>query len=120
MRKNILPETLMNLIESMAACNELRGEIVVCNNNSTDRTAAIAKDYGARVVFEEHRQISRARNAGAREALGKYLIFIDGDTKISPVLLKKTLQSLESGKFCGGGTIAEFDGHLLVNCKVGS
>ena len=112
-----LPETLTSLTESMHALNEFRGEVIVTDNNSTDRTAAIAEEYGALVVFEEHRQIARARNAGAKKALGKYLIFIDGDTAISPVLLKKTLNVLESGKYCGGGAIVEFDGHLPFMAK---
>ena len=105
-----LPATLASLRESMAAVAEFRGEIIVANNNSTDRTAEIAEESGARVVFEEHRQIARARNAGGRAALGRYLIFVDGDTQISPALLKKTLTALDSQKHCGGGAIVEFDG----------
>jgi glycosyltransferase involved in cell wall biosynthesis len=112
-----LPKTMASLKESMNALSEFRGEIVVTNNNSTDRTAAIAEESGARVIFEEHRQISRARNAGAQEALGRYLIFIDSDTTISPVLLKKTLTTLESEEYCGGGTILELDGHLSFLVK---
>ena len=114
-----LPATLSSLKDSMNAIGVFSGEIVVTNNNSTDRTAAIAKESGARVVFEKHRQISRARNAGAQEALGNYLIFIDSDTTISPVLLKKTLTALESGECCGGGTIPQFDGHLPFLGNVG-
>jgi len=114
-----LPKTLANLKESMNALSEFSGEIVVTNNNSTDHTAAIAEEFGARVIFEEHRQISRARNAGAKEALGRYLIFIDSDTTISSVLLKKTLRHLVSGKCCGGGTIVEFDGHPPFMAKYG-
>jgi len=107
-----LPETLASLKESMAALSGLCGEIVVTNNNSTDRTAEIAEKAGARVIFEEHRQIARARNAGAKEASGRYIIFVDGDTRISPALLKKTLTALESEMYCGGGTIVESDGYL--------
>jgi glycosyltransferase involved in cell wall biosynthesis len=114
-----LHKTLTSLKESMNSFSEFCGEIVVTNNNSTDRTAAIAEEFGARVIFEEHRQISRARNAGAKEALGRYLIFIDSDTTISPVLLKKTLRYLGSGEFCGGGTIVEFDGHVPFMAKCG-
>ena len=85
-----LPKTLANLKESMNALSEFSGEIVVTNNNSTDHTAAIAEESGARVIFEEHRQISRARNAGAKEALGRYFIFIDSDTTISSILDRST------------------------------
>jgi glycosyltransferase involved in cell wall biosynthesis len=47
--------------------NRRRGvawESVVCDNNSTDRTAEIAAQSGARVVNEPTNQMSRARNAG--------------------------------------------------------
>ena len=38
-------------------------ELVVCNNNSTDRTEELARAAGAKVVFEPINQIGRARNA---------------------------------------------------------
>ena len=104
-----LPKTLASIKASMAATSGFCGEIVVTNNNSTDRTAEIAEQSGARVIFEKHRQIARARNAGGRVALGRYIIFVDGDTRISTALLIKTLTALESGKCCGGGTIVEYD-----------
>lgn len=114
-----LPHTLKSIIKSMKAVNRLIGEIIVTDNNSTDSTASIAKEYGAQVVFEEHQQISRARNTGAKAASGKYLIFVDSDTLISPALLEKTLNSLTSGKCCGGGAIVAFDGHLPFVAKCG-
>lgn len=52
-------------------------EIIVCNNNSSDDTEKAAKASGARVVFEEHNQISRARNTGAKSATRDWLLFID-------------------------------------------
>ena len=60
-----LPRTFTSLKKAMNALNGFNGEVVVTDNNSTDRTAAIAEESGARVVFEEHRQIARARNTGA-------------------------------------------------------
>ncbi len=52
-------------------------EVIVVDNNSTDKTAQIAEGFGARVVFEPINQISRARNSGARAADGRYLVFLD-------------------------------------------
>ena len=54
-------------------------ELIVCDNNSTDRTAEIARDAGAAVVFEPVNQIARARNAGAAHATGEWLLFVDAD-----------------------------------------
>ena len=100
--ENWLPQTLDGLKTAMIAC-DLPGEIVVVDNNSTDRTAQIAAARGARVIFERRNQISRARNAGAGAARGDYFIFLDADTHLPPELLNKALKHLESGACCGGG-----------------
>ncbi|MET0261944.1 MAG: glycosyltransferase, partial [Rariglobus sp.] len=65
----------------------LAWELVVCDNNSTDRTAEIARAEGAKVVFEPFNQIGRARNTGAAAATGEWLLFIDADSHPSPELL---------------------------------
>ncbi|MFA6317176.1 MAG: glycosyltransferase, partial [Elusimicrobiota bacterium] len=59
-------------------------EVVVCDNNSTDKTPEIARAEGAQVVFEPHNQISRARNTGAKAASGDWLLFIDADSILDP------------------------------------
>ena len=102
-----LPATLAALQEAMAA-TPLRGELIVTDNNSTDSTAEIARRAGAEVVFEPVNQISRARNAGARVARGRYLVFVDADTRISPELLQNALERLESGRYVGGGAVVRF------------
>ncbi len=84
-------------------------EVIVCDNNSTDRTAPLAKAKGARVVFESHNQISRARNTAAKAALGPWLIFLDADTYLTPELLGETLGCFRSGKIAGGGSVLKFD-----------
>ena len=101
--QELLPATLQSVKQAMAAVQELAGEVIVVDNNSTDATATIAAQAGARVVTEAINQISRVRNAGARAANGRYLIFLDADTVISPELLIKALGLLASGECCGGG-----------------
>lgn len=103
-----LPETL-NMIHQAMATIPLQGEIIVTDNNSTDNTAELAQQLRATVVFEKVNQISRARNAGAHAAVGKYLIFVDADTHISPDILKTALDSLQSDNCCGGGAVVSFD-----------
>ena len=100
--------TLDALRQAMATVS-LNGEIIVTDNNSTDATAEIAKAGGARVVFEPVNQISRARNAGARQAAGRYLVFVDADTAVAPALLQAALDNLESGTCCGGGANVDMD-----------
>ena len=59
-------------------------------------------------MFEPHRQIARARNTGGRAARGRYLIFVDADTVVSPRLLAETLRVLDTGTCCGGGALITF------------
>jgi glycosyltransferase involved in cell wall biosynthesis len=59
-------------------------EVVVADNASTDRTAALALERGCRVVSEPRRRIASARNAGARAAQGEILAFVDADSRLHP------------------------------------
>ncbi len=83
-------------------------EIVVCNNNSTDRTGEVAEKLGARVVFEPVNRISTARNAGARVARGDWFIFVDADSEPPPGLFQATARHIRSGKVIGGGALMRF------------
>ena len=91
--EELLPATLASVRAAMSALPGWQGEIVVTDNDSQDRTAEIARDAGAEVVHEEHRQIARARNVGGQHARGRFLIFVDADTTISPTLLQRTLET---------------------------
>lgn len=56
------------------------GEILIVDNNSTDRSGAIAKDSGARVVSETRPGYGRALRTGLRKAHGNVIIFGDCDS----------------------------------------
>lgn len=59
-------------------------EVVVVNNASTDKTEHIAKKFPkVKVVFEEKKGITQARQKGLKEAKGDLLAYIDADTYIS-------------------------------------
>ena len=82
-------------------------EIIVVDNNSTDRTAEVARDHGVTVVFEPVNNIGKARNAGARMARGKHLAFCDADNAVTENLLVLIHDHLEDPKIAGGGTWIE-------------
>jgi len=107
----LLPATLSSLTIAMDSI-PYKGEIIVVDNNSTDKTKQVAEKYGVRVIFEPFRQIAKARNSGARIAKSNFLIFLDADTIIPPQLLQKALNLLEEDRYCGGGTLLSFDSQL--------
>lgn len=84
-------------------------ELLVCDNNSTDRTAAIAHEAGAQVVFEPVNQIARARNTGARAAQGDWLLFIDADSQPSRELFADVAELLQDRSVLAAGVTVRFD-----------
>jgi glycosyltransferase involved in cell wall biosynthesis len=86
-------------------------ELIVVDDASTDRTAAIAIEHGARVVEVRVRHIAAARNAGARVAGGDLLVFVDADTIVPPRVLARAVAAVRAGAV-GGGAIARMtSGH---------
>lgn len=61
-------------------------EVIVVCNGCRDRTAALARRAGARVLVTERRGVSLARNLGARRASGDLLLFVDADVRLAPGL----------------------------------
>jgi glycosyltransferase involved in cell wall biosynthesis len=59
-------------------------EIIVVDNGSTDRTAEIARRYGARLVVEPRKGVARARQAGFEAARGVVIASTDADTIVTP------------------------------------
>jgi glycosyltransferase involved in cell wall biosynthesis len=84
-------------------------EFIVCDNNSTDRTAEIARKAGARVMFEPVNQIARARNRGAAAATGDWLIFVDADSRPSVELFDEVAGEIASGTCLAGGVTVRLD-----------
>jgi glycosyltransferase involved in cell wall biosynthesis len=95
-----LPSTLLAIRAAAAAISE-PSEIIVVNDGSTDATAAVAATGGARVLTIHRRHIAAARNAGAGEARGEILFFVDADTRIAPRHVAAALTALRGG--CAGG-----------------
>ena len=108
----LIEQTLHSVTASLAA-NRKPGfisDVIVVDNNSTDNTDELARQAGARVVFEPINQIGRARNAGAAQATGDWLLFLDADSLLSPDLLADILKTIESGRYIGCGSTLRMDG----------
>ena len=59
-------------------------EVIIVDNNCTDKTVEKARKYGVRVVSEETVGVCWARQAGAKAANGEIIISTDADTTFSP------------------------------------
>ena len=71
-----------NIEACLASCeNSPHAEKIVVDGGSLDRTAAIARSLGARVIFSP-RGRGRQMNLGAREAAGDFLLFLHADTRL--------------------------------------
>ena len=70
-----------------------QAEIIVVNNNSSDRTRRIASSIpGIVIVDEPQRGLVQARRAGCRAANGELIANIDADTMLTEGWLRRALE----------------------------
>jgi glycosyltransferase involved in cell wall biosynthesis len=72
---------------------EFVDEVIVVDNNSTDRTAAVAESLGARVIREHVRGYGRAYKKGFSVAGGDVIITLDGDHSYPPDAISYLLEA---------------------------
>lgn len=84
-------------------------EVVVVDNNSTDRTKEIVEDYRNNIsekglaplnvaIFNGGPERSAQRNFGAEKSSGKYIIYLDADMVLSPGVIAECVDELEKNK----------------------
>lgn len=87
--------TLAPLLQGLRAqtLSPERYEVIVVDNDSTDRTAEVARAHGARVVQEPVANRSRARNRGAEAARTRLYAFTDADCTVDQRWLEELLRN---------------------------
>jgi len=77
-------------------------EVIVVNDGSTDGTRAVLEKFGdrIRVIDQENRGVSPARNAGIAAASGEYIALLDGDDTWTGDKLAKTVPVLDKNPAC--------------------
>lgn len=84
-------------IQRTFAAHGIDGEIVVCDNGSTDRSVAIAEAMGARVVHQPRRGYGNAYLMGFASARGDYLVMGDADDTYDFTQIPQFLEALTRG-----------------------
>ena len=86
---------LAEALESALAQSHRNLEVVVVDDGSTeDLTATVERWPGVRLMRQENRGVSAARNAGARASRGAFLVFLDADDRLLPDAIEGGLQEL--------------------------
>lgn len=116
--ERLIGETLRQVHAASASFTQLGWEVetIVCDNNSTDRTAELARAAGTHVVFEPVNQIARARNSGATATTGDWLVFVDADSHPSGELFADVAVRIQGGRCVAGGSTVRLEGnHRAAN-----
>ena len=66
-----------------------KGEIIVVDSGSTDRTVEIAKSHGARVFIEDWKGFAAQKNSAIDKAKGDWILSLDADEELSDGLTKE-------------------------------
>ncbi|MCQ2468221.1 MAG: glycosyltransferase [Ruminococcus sp.] len=107
--EDYIGKCLKSVRKAAKAVSPQRVQIIVVANRCTDRTAAIAKNYGAEVLANDEKCIASIRNTGVKAALGNIVVTIDADSTMSKNSLREIRAMLSCGKYIGGGTNPRFD-----------
>jgi hypothetical protein len=71
-------------------------EIIVVDDLSTDNSIEVISKYPVNLIRQNHNSgVAAARNAGAINSTGDYLIFLDADDELAPTFIEETLKEMK-------------------------
>ncbi len=84
-------------------------EVLVADGGSRDRTVAVARERGARVVAAPRGRAAQ-QDAGAAQASGDVLVFLHADSRLPPDAHALLSEALADPRVVGGNFALRFDG----------
>ena len=110
--------TIRECFEALRDLDYPNYEVIVVNDGSKDRTAAITREYGFRLINTENRGLSSARNTGAEAATGEIVAYIDDDAYPDPQWLSYLAAVFVNTDYSavGGPNIAPPGDGLIAEC----
>lgn len=96
-------QCLIRCIESIISQTLYDIEIILVDDGSPDNCGDICDSYAKRdsrvnVIHKENGGLSSARNCGCMAAMGKWIMFVDGDDWIEPDMCRVMLEHGENSK----------------------
>lgn len=99
-----------NCLQSLMDQEEKPDEIIVVNNNCTDKTIEICKKYPVKIIDEPEKGIVPTRNRGFNAAVGDIIARCDADTILPKDWIKKIKENFKkNGIVALGGPLKFFD-----------
>lgn len=95
--------TIRDCCKALLSLDYPNYEVLVVNDGSIDATAAIASEYGFRVITTENRGLSSARNTGMEAASGEIVAYTDDDAYPDPHWLTYLATTFLSRTYAGVG-----------------
>ena len=92
---------LERTLESLQRQNHHWFEVIVVANGCTDATVDVARGRCHRLIVLSQKSLGVARNLGARMAKGEILLFLDADTALEPMALRRIAEEFAPGFACG-------------------
>lgn len=85
-----------NITRCLNSVKDIAGEIIVMDENSTDKTREVAKQMGAKVFLEPHHEVFHITKQKALEkADGEWILQMDADEVVTPELAKEITAVLD-------------------------
>ncbi len=101
-------EIIGQCLESLSFCDE----IVLIDSQSTDRTKAIAEEYGARIFSPEWKGYGHAKQEGVKRAQGEWVLSIDADEVVTDDLAEE----IRSIVYRSNGEQSDIHGYYINRC----